>query len=90
MDAEYELEYSSHCGRIERDDRSVQVHIYRGKDQEDKNWILEIVDEKSGNSIVWDDPFESDQAAYDYLMKEIEDQGLAKVIDDAPEAQLRH
>jgi hypothetical protein len=87
MDDEYELEYSTHCGRIERDGRSVQVEIYRGKDQNEE-WILEIVDDSSGSSIVWDEQFESDQVAYDYLMKEIDNQGLAKLIDDAPEAQL--
>jgi hypothetical protein len=86
MDEEYELEHSIHCGRIARDGRSVQVEIFRGKKEE--RWLLEIVDEDSGNSVVWDDPFETDQAAYDYLLKEIEEQGLAKVIDDAPDAQL--
>jgi len=79
-----ELEYSGHCGCIESDGRSVQVQIYRGKGEE--GWSLEIVDDDSGSSVVWDDLFESEQAAYDSLLKEIEELGLAKVIDDAPQA----
>lgn len=87
MGDEYELEYSGRCGRIESEGRSVKVEIYRGKNQEE-GWSLEIVDEQTGNSIVWDELFETDLVAYNYLLWEIEEQGLAKVIDDAPEAQL--
>jgi len=85
---EYEVAYSERCGGIERQGRSVQLQIYRGKDQEDAGGILEIVDDHSGSSIVWDELFETDQPAYDYLMNEIHAQGLDKVIDDAPKARL--
>jgi hypothetical protein len=88
MDDEYDLEHSSLCGRIERDGRSVQVEIYRGKEQEESGWVLEVVDDSSGSSIVWDEQFDTDQDAYDCLMKEIDEQGLADIIDNAPEAQL--
>ncbi len=88
MTDEYELDYSDHCGRIERDGRSIEIQIYRGREREDASWILEIVDDLSGSSIVWDELFETDQEAYDCLMKEIEAQGLNKVIDEAPDAPM--
>ena len=41
-------------------DKSIQVEIFR-LDSE-SSWTLEVVDEYN-NSTVWDDPFETDQAA---------------------------
>lgn len=88
MSEEYEIEYSRHCGPLSRDGCSVQVEIYRGRGETGKSWILEIVDDASGDSIIWDEQFETDQAAYDQLMKETEERGLAKVIEDSEEVQL--
>lgn len=88
MDDEYELEYSGLGDRIERDGRTVQVQIYRGKGATEEGWILQLVDESSGSSICWDELFETDREAFDYLLKEIDEEGLDRVIDDAPEAQF--
>lgn len=88
MEDDYGLEYSDLRGRLERDGRAVKVEVYRSTHGDDEGWILEIVDEDSGNSIVWDDPFPTDQAAHDHLMKEVEERGLNKVIDDAPKAEF--
>lgn len=87
MEDEVELEYSKLCQFIERDGRAVEINIYRGSD-ETEGWILEIVDDSTGSSIVWDELFETDDAAFQFLFKEIEVQGLDGVIDDAPEAKL--
>lgn len=88
LDDEYELEFSSRCGPLERDGRSVQVHIYRGRREEEGHWILEIVDDDTDCSILWDDQFETDVAAYDHLMKEIDEQGLASILDDSPRVEF--
>jgi len=88
MNDEFELEYSEHCGALERDGRSIDIQIYRGVSPEEGAWVLEIVDGASGSSIVWDEDFEDDEAAYKFLMNEIQQHGLGKLIDDAPEAQL--
>ena len=89
MDDDIELEHSPLCQQIERDGRSVRVEIYRGKDR-DEDWLLEIVDLHTGSSIVWDDLFKTDREAYDFLLAEIADEGLNKLIDDTPKAQLPH
>jgi hypothetical protein len=43
--------------------------------EHDPNWSLEVVDEE-GNSTVWDDLFDSDQAALDEVMRAIRKEGL--------------
>jgi hypothetical protein len=58
---------------ITRDGATVRVFIYRG--QEDAGWNLEIEDE-SGGSTVWDDLFESDQAALDAALRAVDEDGI--------------
>ncbi len=88
MDDEFELEYSKHCGHLERDGRSIDVEIYRGKEEENETWILEIVDAQTNDSIVWTEEFETDTEAYNFLLQAIENEGLGSLIDSAPEARL--
>jgi len=45
-----------------------------------EGWSLEVVDEENA-STVWDELFETDQAALDEFMKEVAEAGLAKVIN---------
>jgi hypothetical protein len=66
------------CRTIERDGISLKVEIYSG---DDKQWILEVVDQ-AGTSIVWDDKFTTDQAALDELMKTIELEGIRSIVED--------
>ena len=66
------------CSTIERDGISLRVEIYRGDDRE---WILEVVDE-DGNSIVWTDQFATDQAAMDELMRTIKVEGIRSIVED--------
>jgi len=77
MDDDYELVYSPLCRRIRRNRTTIQVHIYRGKD--DSNWILEVEDEKGG-STVWDEQFATDAAALDDVMSVIEKEGIETFI----------
>ena len=84
MDDDYELVYSPLCRRIQRNRTTIQVHIYRGKD--DSNWILEVEDEKGG-STVWSEPFASDAAALDDVMSVIEEEGIETFLVDDPKTQ---
>jgi len=79
MDDEIELVMSPHCGEISRDDMTVEVHIYRGSDQD--KWTLEVVDQENA-STVWDDLFATDQAALDEVMRVIDKDGIASFLLD--------
>ena len=72
-----------HSGLSQRttvEGREFKIEIYR-LEQEPK-WSLEVVDE-DGTSTVWDDLFETDQAALDEVLKTIEDKGLSAFRDNA-------
>jgi len=58
--ADVSVEYSPLERKVERDGVWVKISIFRGAD--DPGWLLEIEDHLGG-STVWDDPFETDQAA---------------------------
>ncbi len=64
------------CQAVTREGKTVQIEIY-----EDGNgkWILEAVDEYN-NSTVWDDPFETDQAALSEALKTIKEEGIESLI----------
>jgi hypothetical protein len=55
---------------------TVQVHIYQG---DPGKWLLEVED-KFGNSTVWDDQFDTDQLALDEVMRTIADEGIGSLI----------
>ncbi|MFK5987005.1 MAG: transposase [Pseudomonadota bacterium] len=46
----------------------------------DDGWFLEIVD-IDNNSTIWDEPFDSDQLAFDEAMNAIEEEGILAFID---------
>ncbi len=56
------------------DGQQIRIEIYRL--ESDPTWILELVDE-AGTSVVWDDPYETDQQAFDEAIGAITDEGLA-------------
>ena len=58
---------SRHNGYVTRDDVTVELCIYR---LENTKWTLEVVD-ADGTSTVWDDEFETDDAAYAEFQKTI-------------------
>lgn len=74
--SEPELVYSEHCQSVSSGGRSVRLEIY-GTGQND--WILEVVDEH-GNSTVWDDPFDTDQAAFEEFQRTLADEGIESMI----------
>lgn len=72
MNDEPELEMSPLCQDVEREGITVRVEIYgTGK----KDWILEVVNE-AGDSIVWNDTFETDRSAFDEFLRTLEAEGI--------------
>jgi hypothetical protein len=69
---------SKHNGSFTRNGITVQVCIFR---LEDTKWTLEVVDEK-GTSIVWDNEFETDDAAHAEFIRSVETEGLDGILRD--------
>lgn len=61
-------------GNITVEGHVFTVEIYRLEN--DPDWILEVVDCK-GTSTVWDNPFLTDQAAFDELQAVIQAEGAS-------------
>ena len=83
-DDEFTLIESKFSGLITQDGMTIEVCIYRG--DAERTWLLEVVDEE-GTSIVWDDRFETDQAAMDEVKRTIETEGMASFLSDPDETQ---
>jgi hypothetical protein len=67
------------CSRVTGGGVSVDIQIYRL--EHETAWTLEVVDHE-GASTVFDDKFETDQAALDAAMKVIEDEGISTFVED--------
>ena len=76
MSEEFQVEYSPLCRSLEQNGKSVQVDIFKG---DNGGWILEVVDEFN-NSTVWDDEFDSDQAALAEAQSTIKGEGIESLI----------
>lgn len=55
-----------------QDDKTVQIDIYKS---DDRGWILEIVDQEN-NSTLWEDHFETDQAALQEALDALKEEGI--------------
>ena len=76
MQDEVHLIYSPLQQHYSVDGYTVEICIYR---LPDTPWTLEVVDEH-GNSSVWDDEFETDQAAFDEFLRTLREDGIASLI----------
>ena len=73
---EIELVYSKHCQSVTSNGRTVKVEIYSsGKN----DWILEVID-KENNSTVWDDPFDTDDEAFQEFERTLKEEGIEAMI----------
>ena len=59
-----------------KDGKSIEIEIYR---MPDTPWNVQVVD-TFGNSTVWDDEFESDKEALQFVLAEIERDGIDEFI----------
>jgi uncharacterized protein len=78
---ELDLIESPLCTNIEIDGHLLRVEIYGS---EPNKWILEVVDEENA-STVWDDPFESDEAALAEFHRFISMHGVAGILNNDTE-----
>lgn len=74
------LVFSGHNGPFSRDGITVEVSIVRL--EEGTEWTLEVTN-ANGTSIVWDDPFASDDAAYAEFLSTVKEEGMKVFLDDA-------
>ena len=74
--SEIELIYSEYCQSVSSAGKTVRLEIY-GSGQ--NNWVLEVVDEY-GNSTVWDDSFDTDEAAFQEFKRKLELEGIEAMI----------
>lgn len=72
--------YSPLRQRIEGDGTYVEVEIYRGEDDEEPGWLLEVVDEEWA-STVYDDRFATDEEALNEVLATIKKHGIRVYIE---------
>ncbi len=80
MEKDPEIIYSPFCTTYERDNRTVQVTIFRMESE--TTWHLEVVNEMN-TSTVWEDPFEPDADAFAEFMATVEEEGMG-AFEDIP------
>jgi uncharacterized protein len=81
MQEDFEIEDSKLSQKVSRDGITVEILIYRGKD--DSGWTLEVVDQEGG-STVWDDLFSTEGEALAEALNTIETEGIACFLRDPP------
>ena len=64
---------------ISQDGITVQVAIFRLESE--TKWSLEVVNE-AGTSTVWEDPFDTDAAAFEAFLHTVEAEGMDTFLDD--------
>lgn len=80
-----EIEFSPLGGRVTQDGISIQVHIYRVVGSAG-GWTLEVVD-PTGTSIVWDETFASDHAAFRTFEDVMNEEGVRRFLPE-PDATI--
>lgn len=86
-DDDYEIEHSPLEREVTRDGTTVEIRIYRGTNCSPR-WLLEVEDE-TGGSTVWDDPFETDQEALDAALKAIDEEGIGGFAEKTTSQEAR-
>ncbi len=75
VDDDVKIESSPLCQTLKRDGVEIDILIFRIQGS-DEGWSLEVVNEEEA-STVWDEPFDTDQAALDEVMRTIEEEGIS-------------
>ena len=64
--------------QVTEDGVTVQVHIYRL--EHEAEWMLEVVN-AANTSIVWDESFPTDEAAFTAFRQTVAEEGMATFLD---------
>lgn len=64
------------CQQYQADGETVNIDIYR---TEESGWVLEIVDQNN-NSTLWEDHFETDEAALAEALDALQQEGIAAFV----------
>jgi hypothetical protein len=78
IDEDVEIETSPLSRKIQREGFEIEVLIY-GIQGSKEGWTLEVVDEENA-STVWDQPFDTDQAALDEFTRVLEEEGISEFL----------
>lgn len=79
-DRDPNLLHSSLSGNMTRDGITIDVKIYKVENV--PGWVLEVINH-IGTSTVWDDLFETDDAAHSALIATISEEGMETFLDSA-------
>lgn len=72
-DDDYEVKLSPLSKKYSEGNKSVEVEIYKGED--DEGWILELLD-NLGNSMIADEMFKTEQEAWDQFIDDVKNDGI--------------
>ena len=75
-----DLEFSPLSGLVTRDDRTVQVHIYRVVGSK-RGWALEVFD-VDDISTLWDELFTTEREAYEEFSRVLDEDGIEAFIGE--------
>jgi hypothetical protein len=67
-------------GPFSEGDATVDVQVYRLED--DSKWVLEVIDSE-GTSIVWDEQFDTAEAAHAEFRRCVLEEGLTGIVTDS-------
>lgn len=84
MTEEHEIKMSPLCQAVTRDGVTVHIDIY---EDGDGGWTLEVVDEYN-NSTVWNESFDTDEAALREAMDSIDKEGIVSFV--GPQTGVLH
>jgi len=79
-DRDPNLLHSSLSGNMTRDGITIDVQIYKVENV--PGWALEVINH-NGTSTVWDDLFETDDAAHSAFIATISEEGIETFLDSA-------
>jgi hypothetical protein len=85
VDRDPNIVISGLSGEFAKDGMTVEVHILRL--EQEATWTLEVVN-SSGTSIVWDDPFASDEQAYAEFRRTVAEEGMKAFGDETVQSNI--
>ncbi|WP_413711660.1 hypothetical protein [Rhizobium sp. Rhizsp82] len=80
MEQDPKIVFSKFCTSFSKDGVVVEVRIFRIETED--TWHLEVINERN-TSTVWDNPFETEDAAWSEFLATVEQEGMG-AFEDVP------